>query len=114
MFLTDVLLVLVVYVVRILWRLISLLHSRRWTKINATVLGCHLNKSACPSVEVDYEYELDSDKRAATFLKPFIWTSSAEIYANEYARGATFKIRVKPGDYAVSVADQSVEHWWAN
>lgn len=81
MFFADV---LVVYAVRILWRLANLLRSRGWTKVNATVLGCHLNKSAYESVSVNYEYELDSQKRAGTFLKLFIWTSSAEVYADEY------------------------------
>lgn len=85
--------ILFVYVVRIMWRLANLLRSRRWTKANATVLGCHRNKSAYESVSVDYEYELDSQKRVGTFLKPFIWTSSAELYADEHPPGAAFKIR---------------------
>lgn len=103
--------ILFVYVVRIMWRLANLLRSRRWTKANATVLECHRNKSAYESVSVDYEYELDSQKRVGTFLKPFIWTSSAELYADEHPPGAAFKIRVKPANPAVSVADSSVENW---
>jgi hypothetical protein len=104
--------VFIVYLVRMLWRLATLLRSRRWTKVNATVLGCHLNKSAYNSVSVDYEYEVDGQKRAETFLKPFIWDSSAKVYADQFGRGTAFKIRIKPADSDVSVADTSVEHWW--
>lgn len=103
-----------VYIVRMFWRLVSLLRSRRWNTANATILGVHLNTKGhvSNSVSIDYEYAVDGQKRADTFLKPFIWDSSAELYASEFTPGMTFKIRVNPGDPEVSIADSSVEYWW--
>jgi len=37
-----------------------------------------------------------------------------KAYADQYARGMEFKIRIKPGDPSVSVADSTVENWWNN
>jgi hypothetical protein len=106
--------VLIVYIIRTLWRLGNLLRCRSWSTVNAVVLESRLNKSAYESVSLDYEYEADGQKRTGTFLKPFISTSSAKAYADEYPPAAKFKIRIKPEDSSVSVADASVEHWWTN
>jgi hypothetical protein len=105
--------ILIVYLVRILWRLRNLLRSRRWNRVNATVLSSQVNESPFGnSVTVDYEYEVDGQKWPEAFIKPFILHSSAKVYADEYPRGAMFKIRIQPGCPDVSVADKGVEHWW--
>jgi Protein of unknown function (DUF3592) len=101
----------VVYVFRIFWRLANLLRSRKWTKATATVLGSHPNLSNYNSVRVDYEYAVKGQKYADSFTKPFILDSSVKGYAEQFARGMEFKIRVKPSDQSVSVADSSVENW---
>ncbi len=101
----------IVYLFRIFWRLANLLRSRKWTKVTATVLGSHPDLSSYTSVSVDYEYALNGQKHAASFVKPFISNSSAEAYAEQLKRGMEFKIRIKPGDPLVSVADSTVENW---
>lgn len=110
MFFIDV---YIVYMFRMFWRLANLLRSRRWSKATATVLGSHLNQGVNNGVSVDYEYEANGQKYAASFDKPFIFESSANAYADQFARGMEFKIRIKPGDPCVSVADSTVENWWS-
>lgn len=101
----------IVYLVRMLWRLVGLFRSRRWNRTTATVLGSHV-ESPYSRVSVDYEYVADGQKLAATFVKPFIFDSSAKTYADQFARGKEFMIRIKPGKPETSVADRSVENWW--
>jgi len=101
----------IVYLFRIILRLANLLRSRKWTKVTATALGSHPDLSPYPSVSVDYEYAVNGQKLAASFEKPFLLDSSAEVYAEQFKRGMGFKIRMKPGDPLVSVADSTVENW---
>ena len=101
----------VVYIVRLLWRLVGLFRSRRWEKATATVLGTRTNASLYSSVSVDYEYAVDGQKFADTFVKAFIWDSSAKAYADQFAKGMSFTVRIKPG-LPGSIADASVENWW--
>jgi hypothetical protein len=75
-------------------------------------LGTHANTLPYGSVSVDYEYARDGQKFADTFVKPFIWDSSAKAYADQFAKGMSFSVRVKPGQRGVSIADASVENWW--
>jgi hypothetical protein len=77
----------------------------------ATVLGCHLDKSTNTTVRVDFEYAMNGEKYAESFEKPFLVDSSAQVYAEQFPKGAAFKIRVKPGNPSVSIADSSVENW---
>jgi hypothetical protein len=101
----------IVYLFRIFWRLANLLRSRKWSKATATVLGSRPNLSVYNSVSVDYEYGVNGQKHADSFTKPFILDSSAKAYADQFARGVEFKIRIKPSDPSVSVADSTVENW---
>jgi hypothetical protein len=101
----------IVYLFRIFWRLANLLRSRKWTKATATVLGSHPNLSLYSSVSLVYEYEVDGQKHVESFRKPFLSDSSAKAYADQFARGKEFKIRIKPSDTSVSVADSTVENW---
>ena len=61
-------------------------------------------------VSVDYEYLVDVQKLAVIFVKPFIFDSSAKAYANQFARGKEFMIRIKLGKPETSVADRCVEN----
>jgi hypothetical protein len=101
-----------VFIFRLLWRLLGLVRSRRWKKVIATILGTHANTSLYSSVSVHYEYALDGQRFADTFVKPFIWDFSAKAYADQFAKGMSFTIRTKPGQPGVSIADASVENWW--
>jgi len=100
-----------VYFARTLWRLVGLLRSRRWSTATATILGVHLGKGFYNSVSVDYEYGVDAPKYACTFVKPFIFESSAKAYADQLKRGMQFRIRIKPGNPEVSLADPGEENW---
>jgi hypothetical protein len=101
----------IVYLFRIFWRLANLLRTRKWSKATATVLGSHPNLAVYNSVSVDYEYAVNGQKHADSFTKPFILDSSAKAYADQFARGMEFKIRIKPNAPSVSVADSTVENW---
>jgi hypothetical protein len=101
----------IVYAFRIFWRLANLLRSRKWTKVTATVLGSHPDLSSYNSVRVDYKYAVNGQKHADSFTKAFILDSSAKAYAEQFARGMEFKIRIKPSNPSVSVADSTVENW---
>jgi hypothetical protein len=101
----------IVYLLRIFWRLANLLHSRKWTRATATVLSSLPDLSLYSSVRVDYEYAMNGQKHADSFTKPFISESSAEAYADQFARGMEFKIRIRSSDPSVSVADFTVENW---
>ena len=101
----------IVYLARILWRLVALLRSRRWGRATGTILGVHLNGVYFKSVSVDYEYGAESPKYASTFVKPFLIESSAKAYSDRLKRGMSFTIRIKTGDPEVSVADASEENW---
>ena len=104
--------VYVVYIFRLLWRLLSLIRSRRWEKARAIIFGTHANTLLYSSVGVDYEYALDGQNFADTFVKPFIWDSSGKAYADQFAKGMSFTVRIKPGQPGVSIADASVENLW--
>jgi hypothetical protein len=103
--------VYIVYFFRTLWRVAHLLRSRRWPAVTATVLGSHFPHDVYNRVSIDYEYAVNGQKHADSFTKPFILDSSAKAYADQFARGMGFKIRVKPSDPSVSVADSTVENW---
>jgi hypothetical protein len=105
--------VYIVYLLRILWRLGNLFRTRAWTNLTATILGCHLDKSTNIIVRVDYLYATNGKTYAESFAKPFLVDSSAQLYAEQFSKGASFNIRVKPGDPSVSIADSSVENWSA-
>jgi hypothetical protein len=53
----------------------------------------------------------DGQKFADGFVKPFIWDFSAKANADQFAKGMSFSVRVKPGQPGVSIADASVENW---
>jgi hypothetical protein len=94
----------IVYFARSLWRLIDLLRSHRWSKSTATILGVHVRSGLYDSVAIDYEYGAPP-KYASTFVKPFIFESSAKAYAQPLTRGMQLHIRIKPRHPEVSVAD---------
>jgi hypothetical protein len=90
------------------------MRGRRWSVATATELGSHFPRVAYNCVSIDYEYAANGHKCSASFEKPFVVDSSAKAYADQFARGTEFKIRIKPGDQSVSVSDSTVENWWNN
>ncbi len=51
-------------------------------------------------------------KYSSTFVKPFIFNSSARTYADQVKPGMLFRIRINPQNPEVSLADRSEENWW--
>jgi hypothetical protein len=108
-FFTDI---YIVYSARTFWRLVNLVRSHRWSKATAIILGVHVNDGLYESVEVDYEYGFDVPMCASTFVKPFIFKSSARTYADHLKPGMEFRIRINPQNPKVSLADRSEENLW--
>ena len=80
--------------------------------MTATILGIHPNLGQYSSVSVDYEYAFDGQRFADSFVKPFIFDSSAKAYADQFAKGMSFTVRIKPRQPEASIADPSMENWW--
>jgi hypothetical protein len=51
------------------------------------------------------EYMVDGAKYAGCYEKPFLVRASGVAYAESFAKGEDFKVRLKPGDPSVSVAE---------
>jgi|SRR5579871_2029244 len=104
---------LLIYICRVLWRTFALLRTLRWPKTNANVLGAYVTSEVSwVSASVMYEYSVGDQKGFSdTFVKPFLFTSSAEAYCAKYTRGRSFTIRVNPKRPDISIADFSVENW---
>jgi hypothetical protein len=97
--------IFVEYIFRVLFRAINLTRSRRWPVVIATVLSADCSKVGygCTVVTVYYEYVVNDEKHGDTFDKPFISPESGEGYADQFAKGMPFKMRVKPDDATKSV-----------
>jgi hypothetical protein len=99
--------IFVEYFFRVLGRGISLVRSHRWRVIKGTVLSasCEHGGLGCTVAEVDYEYVVDGAKYGSTYSKPFLSQGSGEYYAQSFVKGQEFKVRVKPGEPSVSIAE---------
>ena len=88
-------------------RAIKLLRSHSWPIQIATVLSasCEQPSHGCPVADVDYEYVVDGVKYGDSYAKPFLWHGSGVEYAGSFVKGQEFKVRLKPGDPSVSVAE---------
>ena len=99
--------ILVEYLFRVSVRTIKLLRSHSWPTQKATVLGasCPQHSYGCTVAEVDYEYVVDGVNYANSYAKPFLSHGSGVDYAESFVKGQDFKVRLKPGDQSVSVAE---------
>lgn len=91
---------------RIFVRLFRLINSRDWPIRTATVLYAECTNVAalgCEIATLHYDYTVNGKKYSGAYEKPFIFHSSGVDYANQFAKGAQFKLRVKPGKPEVSV-----------
>jgi hypothetical protein len=88
-------------------RTVKLLRSHSWPRQKATVLSasCPEHSCGCTVAEVDYEYVVDGVKYADSVAKPFLWHGSGVEYPESFVKGQDFKVRLKPGDPSVSVAE---------
>lgn len=99
--------VFVEYFFRVLGRAISLLRSHGWPLQKGTALSarCQQASFGCTLADVDYEYVVDGVKYGDSYAKPFLWQESGVDYAESFVKGQEFKVRLKPGDPSVSVAE---------
>jgi hypothetical protein len=99
--------ILVEYLFRVLVRGIQLLRSHSWPITKGTILGaaCPEASYGCPVANIDYEYIIDGVKYADCYKKPFLVHASGVAYADLFVKGADFKVRLKPGDPSVSIAE---------
>ena len=93
------------YILRIFFRATTLVRSRRWPVVSATVLSADCPNSAfgCTVATVYYEYTIDGERYGNWFEKPFISQESGTIYAAQFVKGADFQVRVKPDNATKSV-----------
>ena len=94
------------YFFRVLVHGLNLVGSRKWPITKATALSadCPLATCGCAVATVYYEYAADGEQYGDTFSVPFLSRKTGEDYAALFTKGVQFKVRVKPGDPATSIA----------
>ena len=98
--------IFVEWFLRTMFHVMSLVRSRRWPIVEASVLGaqCAAPVAGCPVATIYYEYAVGGGAKYGTwFGRPFIFHASGEAYAAQFVKGLNFRIRVKPGDPTVVV-----------
>ena len=91
---------------RIISRLVRARRSEGWPKIAATVSGASCQTSSYmprPVAEIVYTYRFEDGFYGGVDEKPFFFESSAQEYAQQFARGDPLVVRVKPGSPEVSI-----------
>jgi hypothetical protein len=91
---------------RIVARTLRARRSKAWREITATVAGATCQSSSYmprPVAEIVYTYRVDGGFYGGVDEKPFFFESSAKHYAEQFARGDSLVVRVKPGEPEVSI-----------
>jgi hypothetical protein len=91
---------------RIVVRILRARRSKGWHEITATVAGASCQTSLYmprPVAEIVYTYRIDGGFYGGVDEKPFFFESSAKSYAEQFARGDSLVVRVKPGGPEVSI-----------
>jgi hypothetical protein len=92
--------------VRIIARIQRTRRTKGWRETTATVSGASYQVSAFlprPIAEVVYTYRIDGGFYGGVDEKPFSLESTAKQYADQFARGDSLIVRVKPGEPEVSI-----------
>ena len=93
---------------RIVARILRTRRSKGWREITATVSGASSQTSSYmprPVAEIVYTYRLDGSFYGGADEKPFFFESSAQRYAQQFTRGDSLIVRVKPGKPEVSIVN---------
>jgi hypothetical protein len=80
--------------------------SKSWHEITATVSGASCQSSSYmprPVAEIVYTYRFNGDFYGGVDEKPFFFESSAKQYAEQFSRGDSLVVLVKPGEPEVSI-----------
>ena len=91
---------------RIAYRIVRARKSEGWPAITATVTGASCQTSSYmrrPIAEIVYTYRFEGGFYGGVDEKPFFLESSAREYAEQFARGDSLVVRVKPGMPEVSI-----------
>jgi hypothetical protein len=91
---------------RIVGRILRARKSKGWHEITATVSGASCQSSSYmprPVAEIVYTYRINGGFYGGVDEKPFFFESSAKHYAEQFARGDSLFVLVKPGEPEVSI-----------
>jgi hypothetical protein len=95
----------VVYLVKLLIRVIKMRGSSKWPVTIATITDTDpfYGDKAYPTAEVAYSYEVDGSPFEGSDKKPFVLLDSAKGYVTHFRPQSQVKIRVKPGNPSTTV-----------
>jgi hypothetical protein len=105
----DLLGVLIGFLVSLFSMIVRTLRARRtsdWREAMATVVGASSQRSSFPPrpvAEIVYTYRIDGGFYGGVDEKPFFLATSAEEYAEQFAKGDDLVVRVKPGQPEKSI-----------
>jgi hypothetical protein len=95
----------VVFLIKLLIRVIKMRGSSKWPVTIATVTDTNpfYGGKGYPTAEVAYSYEADGNSLEGQNTKPFVALDSAERYVTHFPLQSQIKIRVKPGSPSTTV-----------
>ncbi len=79
--------------------------SRVWLTLGGWRLSGQDELNGCTVANIDYEYMVDGVGYVGWYEKPFLVHASGVAYAESLVKGEDFKVRLKPGDPSVSLAE---------
>jgi Protein of unknown function (DUF3592) len=96
------------FIVRVIVRLFRARGSRSWPVVKAEVTGtsCNPGGFGCAVANITYEYRVNGELYTGADANPFVSTSSAKDYLEDYPTGSELLVRVKPGRPDFSVVRQ--------
>jgi Protein of unknown function (DUF3592) len=97
--------IIIEYLVRILIRFIRAFRARAWLTERAkiTSIGYRPGGFGCAVADLAYKYSFEGEPHEGTNANPFIWTSSAKDYSDQYCSGDEIIVRVNPKKPEASV-----------
>jgi hypothetical protein len=90
--------IIIEYLARILIRFIRAFRARTWPTERAkiTSTGYRPGGFGCAVADLAYSYSFAGKLYAGTNANPFMWTSSAKDYSDQYAGGDEIIVRLNP------------------
>jgi hypothetical protein len=90
--------IVIEYLVRIGIRFIRACRARAWPTERAkiTSTGYRPGGFGCAVADLAYKYSFAGELHTGTNANPFMWTSSAKNYSEQYSRGDEVVVRVDP------------------
>jgi hypothetical protein len=97
--------VLIEYLFRALIRVVRLMRSKSWPITKAKLLNveCPPAPYGCTVVVLTFEYCVADRKYSGIHKKPFLFTTSGEIYVSDLKKVQDLRVRVDPQDPSIAV-----------